>query len=178
MIVAVEDAEIAREADLILALNNAAIPAVNLLDRPALDVLLRMAHARVARLPDLQVAGVVLTMTAHEPYDSLNYRWFVDRFDDFLYVDRVIVDTAARGAGVGRALYEDAIRRAREAGQPRVCSEVNVAPPNPQSMAFHERLGFVPIAERLNEREGKVVAMMVREFAAPATGGGAADALR
>jgi predicted GNAT superfamily acetyltransferase len=71
--------------------------------------------------------------------------WFRNRFDRFLYVDRIVVDPAARGRGVARALYGHAFAEARAAGRPRVVAEVNRVPPNPGSDAFHERLGFAQV---------------------------------
>lgn len=156
----------ASEADLppTLALNNAAVPAMNTLDRRELDALCAMGELHVARV-DGRVAGALLSMAAGQPYDSLNYRWFVERFAAFLYVDRVVVDPSARGLGLGRALYEDLFARAAARAVPRVCAEVNVDPPNPGSMAFHETMGFRALAERLNPREGKTVAMLERPIA-------------
>ncbi|MCF3936567.1 GNAT family N-acetyltransferase [Acuticoccus sp. M5D2P5] len=163
----VEDADLARHGEAILAINNAAEPAVNALDRADLDALAAEGRVRVvlSATPEAPVAGLIVLMPPGAAYESPNYRWFSDRYDDFLYVDRIVVSPLARGSGIGRALYEDAIALALEGGRPRILSEVNVSPPNPESMAFHDRLGFAPIHERLNDENGKVVAMMVRELA-------------
>ncbi len=159
-----EDAALPAEAEALAALNNAAVPAVNGLSPAEILALAAKGTMRVVREdgPDGALLGLLLTMDGRQDYDSLNYRWFQARYSDFLYVDRVIVADAAKGRGVGRLLYEDAIARAAAAGLPHVLAEVNVDPPNPASHAFHARLGFRPLAERLNEREGKVVAMLER----------------
>lgn len=159
--IVVRDADLRTESDRIVALNNAAVPAVNALDAGSLHSLSRMGEVRVAEEGG-HVLGVIVTIGPGRPYESLNYAWFVERYDDFLYIDRVIVAPEARGRGVGRVLYEDAVRRAGEGGRRQVLSEVNVDPPNPVSLAFHARLGFESVAERLNARDGKTVAMMVR----------------
>jgi predicted GNAT superfamily acetyltransferase len=160
------DAALPDEAEAILALNNAAVPEVNAIDGAMLDHLAAIGRVRVAAA-DGQILAVLVTLPPGQAYDSLNYAWFSARYDDFLYIDRVVVAPDARGSGIGRLLYEDAIVAAAAAGRPFVLSEVNVDPPNPASLAFHERLGFRQVAERLNEREGKTVAMMER--AVPAT---------
>lgn len=159
----VEDAVLPSEAEALAELNNGAVPNVNALSPAALSALAHKGTTRVVR--DGALLGMVLTMDGRQDYDSLNYRWFQARYSEFLYVDRVIVADAAKGRGVGRLLYEDAIARAAAAGLPYVLAEVNVDPPNPASHAFHARLGFRPLAERLIEREGKVVAMLERTVA-------------
>lgn len=156
----VEDAVLPQDIDAVLALNNAAVPAVNALDADSLSALCAMGRLRVVR--GTTIEGLCLTMESGAPYDSGNYQWFSGRFERFLYVDRIVVAPAAKGKGIGRALYEDTFALAAALGQPRVCSEVNADPPNPQSMAFHASLGFEPIHERLNPGEGKTVRMMVR----------------
>lgn len=156
----VEDADLPADSRAILSLNNPAVPAVNAIDEAELAAFARMGAVRIVRGDP--VAGAIVLLPPKMPYDSANYAWFNARFDDFLYVDRVIVAAAARGSGVGRALYEDAIAQAARDGRARVCAEVNVEPPNPGSMAFHARLGFSVLAERDNPSAGKRVAMLER----------------
>ena len=59
-----------------------------------------------------------------------------------LYIDDICVDEAARGLGVGRALYDHILAFARE----KRCYNVtlNVWSCNPGAMAFYEKLGLVP----------------------------------
>ena len=59
-----------------------------------------------------------------------------------LYIDDICVDEAARGRGVGRALYEHILSFAREKGAYNVT--LNVWSCNPGAMAFYEKLGLVP----------------------------------
>lgn len=157
--------DLAREAPALLALNNAAVPNVNALAAAEFTALAAMGSVRVVAGEDgLAPRALMVTLPAGASYKSLNYLWFAARYDDFLYVDRIVVAPAARGLGLGRALYEDAFAQAREAGCPRVLSEVNIDPPNPGSLAFHRRLGFGIVAERRNAASGKGVAMMVRDL--------------
>ena len=59
-----------------------------------------------------------------------------------LYIDDICVDEAARGQGVGRALYEHILDYARSRGTYNVT--LNVWSCNPGAMAFYEKLGMVP----------------------------------
>jgi predicted GNAT superfamily acetyltransferase len=78
-------------------------------------------------------------------YDGLNFHWFRDRFERFVYVDRVVVSARARGRGHARRLYRDLFARARAGGHDRIVCEVNSTPPNPESDAFHASLGFAEV---------------------------------
>ena len=59
-----------------------------------------------------------------------------------LYIDDICVDSAARGRGVGRALYGRILDHARALGCHNVT--LNVWSCNPGAMHFYEKLGLVP----------------------------------
>ena len=88
-------------------------------------------------------AAMMIAYREGADYASPNYRWFLERHERFLYVDRVVVDESLRGKGHGRAFYEDLARLARADGMPVIGCEINTQPPNPASIAFHQALGFV-----------------------------------
>src|ERR1035441_3154232 len=145
-VVRVRDA-VASDHAAVLALNNSATPHVNELSEDAFAWIASHAdYFRVAE-DDSGVVGFVIALRAGLEYWSLNYRWFVERGGDFLYLDRIVVAENARGAGVGRALYDD-IDRFASGTWPRITLEVNLLPPNPGSLAFHERLGFRRVGVR------------------------------
>lgn len=74
-------------------------------------------------------------------------RLLVER--DTLYIDDICVDEAARGMGVGRALYEHICAFAREAGCYNVT--LNVWSCNPGAAAFYEKLGLKPYKTGMEE---------------------------
>ena len=159
MTVTVRDAE-ARDEDFILALNAACTPAVGDMSaedyRDIVGWASRIAIAEAGGLP----VGFMILIRPGSAYPSDNYGWFENQFDHQLYVDRIAVADSARGLGVGRALYEEALRMAADLGEERVTAEVNEDPPNPESMAFHFKLGFRRLLSRTSPRLGKVVAML------------------
>ena len=59
-----------------------------------------------------------------------------------LYIDDICVDESARGKGVGKAIYGEICRYAKEAGCYNVT--LNVWSCNPGAMKFYEKLGLVP----------------------------------
>jgi predicted GNAT superfamily acetyltransferase len=108
---------------------------------------------------------MLIAFDERAPYDSPNFRWFQERYPRFVYVDRVAVTERARGRGLARRLYEDLIAAARADGHDVVCAEVYFEPPNPQSDAFHEAMGFVEVGRaRVADRGGKIVRYLVREL--------------
>jgi len=149
------------DLDWLHALNEACLPAVNARDAEQLwDIVDVCTYARVCWGEGRRL-GVLTVIPAGTDHYSLNYKWFAARYDDFLYVDRIMVDDAARGLGVGKALYADLFGFA--AGRTtRVTCEVNSRPPNPVSMGFHRALGFEPVGEQETEGGAKSVVMMSR----------------
>jgi predicted GNAT superfamily acetyltransferase len=140
-----------RQADLsrIVELNDAASPAVPITPAADMERLLGLSSlALVATDGADAVRGFVLAVDPGSAYDSENYRFFEDRGRPHVYVDRIVVDPQARGSGVGRLLYDAVFERARSTGRAEVTCEVNLEPPNPDSLAFHERLGFAKVAEQ------------------------------
>lgn len=154
------------DEDFILALNAACTPAVGDMTREKYRQLVgwsfRVLIAEAAIDGDGGApVGFMILVRPGSAYPSDNYGWFEQKFGRHLYVDRIAVSEAARGLGVGRALYEHALQLAADLGEERVTAEVNEDPPNPESMAFHDRLGFRHLLSRVSG-SGKRVAMLER----------------
>ena len=146
-----------------LALNNAAVPAVNLLDEPSFRDLLSLATRSWVVDDAGTLAALFVTFAPGAPYASPNYRWHDQRSDDFLYVDRIVVAPTHRRLGLARHLYDTLADHARTNDIPRLVCEVNVEPPNPASIAFHEANGWIPL-EDLRHGPGKVVRFFHRQL--------------
>lgn len=94
------------------------------------------------------MVGFIVAMDQDSQYESVNFKWFKARYPRFLYVDRIAVVSSARGLGIGRSLYERVFQEARNLSCGLVTCEVNLHPPNPESIRFHEALGFVRLGEQ------------------------------
>jgi uncharacterized protein len=140
------------------AINNDAVPNVNHLSVSRLRELVDMAAVAVSVEAGASVAGMLLALRPGADYDSVYYRWFSARFSDFLYVDRIVVDARFRGQGLGAVLQDDVAARARTLGIARITCEVNLAPPNPGSVRFHQRLGFSEVDQL--RAGGKLVCLL------------------
>ena len=149
MIRALDTAALAQEpglADSLLGLNNLHAVELSLLDAAGLERL--VGEAFVARRVGLADA-MLITFDQDADYDSPNFLWFRDRYERFVYVDRVVTAAATRGRGLAGALYRELVEQARAAGHNLIVCEVNADPPNPASEAFHRRFGFEPVGEAL-----------------------------
>ena len=147
-----------------LALNNLAVPHVNSHDKASLAALIDQAWFCQQARADEKMQGFLLVLMKGQPYASLNYAWFCERYDDFAYVDRIVVSAANRGQGLARALYESLFAEARAAGLVSVCCEVNLEPPNPNSLAFHQHLGFAEVGQQETDGGSKKVCLLVKNL--------------
>lgn len=139
-----------------VAMNNAAVPAVNPHDEGSFAELVAMADRTWVVDDDGVLAAMLVTFGPGAAYDSANYVWLSERFDRFRYVDRIVVAPSHKRRGLGATLYDALAEHAVASGAPRLLCEVNVEPPNPQSIAFHERTGWRTVEDR-EHGPGKVV---------------------
>lgn len=151
------------DVDWLHRLNESCLPAVNQLSPKELWALVRKTtSARLAEL-DGKPVGIATTLAPGISHTSLNYLWFDERFDDFLYLDRIMVDDSARGAGIGKALYRDVFQIAATLpGIRAVTCEVNLRPFNAGSLKFHAALGFMTVGEQDTEGGKKAVSLLRR----------------
>lgn len=149
------------DLDAVLALNEAEVPHVGSIDIERLRWFGRYAdYFRIIRSHD-RLAAFLIGLRPGSRYRSPNYRWFCDRYDDFAYIDRVAVHRDFRRHGLASRLYAD-LRASLPETVPVLTCEVNVQPPNPGSMRFHESLGFQVVGEQALEGGSKIVAMLAK----------------
>jgi len=152
------DGEAAVRARL-LDLNNENARETSLLTPDRFDRMI--AAARVATIIDPGVA-FLLVFDQSSPSDGGHFVWFRDRFESFLYIDRIVVGRNYRRLGLGRRLYEDLFRRAEFLGHTTIACEVNAQPPNPVSDAFHREMGFSRVGTATSNSDAKMVRYLVR----------------
>ena len=145
----------------VLAWNHDHVELLAPLDEPRLEALLGLADLGCVIGDGGRDVGFVLTFAAGTAYDSANYRWFTERYRDFYYLDRVVVDASARRTGVATRVYDEIEERARDLA-PVMCLEVNLDPPNEPSLAFHRRRGYVEVGQ--DDATGHLVGLMAKEL--------------
>lgn len=152
----------ASEKDLptVLELNTAAIPHVSEVELSDLKRFLEQADPFLILEEGEEVAGFMIILQKGLDYDSLNYAFFCNNYSDFDYVDRIVISEKYRGQKFGTALYKHLFANSDKR---IITCEVNIKPPNPDSLAFHNMLGFNKVAEQVTENGKKSVAMLVKE---------------
>ncbi|MGI9272325.1 MAG: GNAT family N-acetyltransferase [Woeseiaceae bacterium] len=147
----------------ILELNESEVPHVGKVDIERMHWFADNATCfRVAKAGD-QLAGFLIGLRPGTSYDSPNYRWFCDRYDEFAYVDRIAVAANARRQGLASLLYDDFAAEMPDSVRVMTC-EVNTQPPNEESMRFHTRLGFREVGKLANDAGDKEVALLLKDL--------------
>ena len=152
----------AGDADRILELNNEHAVETSLLDLSAAELLLAMCF--YAKGIGLGARGFLLALDQEAAYDNSNFQWFRSRFERFVYIDRIIIAKDARARGFARLMYEDLFGEAKAAGHVRAVCEVNIDPPNEGSLAFHQSMGFLALADVGLKGGSKRVRYLVKEL--------------
>lgn len=147
-----------QDSDAILAINAEGQPGVSALTRP--DLASSFAAAQVWVVEGTAgITGYLIAYTPDVVYDGEEFAWFQRRYPSFLYIDQVAVARQQRGASFGFQLYQAAERLAREQHLFSLVCEVNLDPPNPVSLAFHQRNGFQEVGV-LDTQDGRKVALL------------------
>ena len=151
------------ELDSVLALNNAAGPAILPLDAARMRHFFETAeYFRVAER-DGTLVGFLIGMGSNADHDSRNFKWFRERYPEFFYLDRIVVASRRRGGGVGRAFYADAQSYA-ELRYPQMACEVFLEGVTDPVLLFHGSFGFREIGQRVLVRNGTRAAMLMKEL--------------
>ena len=150
--------------DAILVMNEAAVPHVNSISCEELQKLHESSIYLGVVTQEGSLTGFLLVLNEGQDYQSVNYRWFGNRYDRFTYVDRIVIDKNHRQSGFGRRLYEDLILQVAGTS-PWLTCEVNLAPPNPASIIFHQGLGFTEVGQQETDGGDKRVSLMARSLA-------------
>ena len=140
-------------------INEQGLPGTGQVSKQQMAALLNLSALSLGVFRDQELLGFVICLPPGTSYGSLNYAWFNQRFETFMYVDRIAVAQHQRDQGIGSMLYDEVIASSDEQGVP-VAAEVNSRPPNPGSVRFHERFRFKQVGEL--HHQDKSVMMLLR----------------
>ena len=128
--------------NILYSLNQDNTPEVG--DLKSLNSLCELIHMSALNFYVLEnntIIGFVICFRENSEYKSLNYKYFKNKEDKFLYIDRVVIKDGYRRLGVGSYLYDHLHELAQKEDIP-LCCEVNIIPKNDISLNFHSKKGF------------------------------------
>ncbi|MSQ46540.1 MAG: GNAT family N-acetyltransferase [Ignavibacteria bacterium] len=157
---AVRNIEIA-DLSRVLEINNANTPGVSELTIAELaQDLDNSLHALVIDNELGEVCAFCITFGPDGTNAGINHRWFADRYKSFVYLDRIAIDSNYQNRGLGEVLYQSVEQQMLDSSEHSLlCCEVNLEPPNPGSLRFHQRIGFSEVG-RHSPEQGYVVSML------------------
>ncbi|QBB71225.1 GNAT family N-acetyltransferase [Pseudolysobacter antarcticus] len=162
MAVAIRDVR-EHELDSVLALNNAAGVTILPLNAARLRQFFEIADYFRVAVVDGSIVGFLIAMRAGAQYDSPNYRWFGERYDEFVYIDRIVLGQAYRGLGLGRVFYCDVTSYA-EVRVPVLSCEVLLEPRDDVSVLFHGMFGFHEVGQQVMAGFNVPVSLLVKSL--------------
>jgi predicted GNAT superfamily acetyltransferase len=143
----------------ILALNQVEENLTSPLDIERLELLDQLSSYHKVATANGKTTAFLIAMRENAAYQSDNYDWFSARYPEFVYIDRIVVDAANAGLGIGSSLYENLFNYARNSGIGTVICEYNKEPLNLASQTFHDRFGFREVGTRWVADRNKLVSM-------------------
>ena len=145
----VRDIEIADLAR-VLEINNANTPGVSKLTMIELAADLKNSlHALAIENERGDVCAFCITFDPSAPDAGDNHRWFAERYKSFVYLDRIAIDSNYQNRGLGAILYQSVEHHMLSSAEHSLlCCEVNLEPPNPGSIRFHHRIGFIEVGQQ------------------------------
>ncbi|YCM43407.1 GNAT family N-acetyltransferase [Verrucomicrobiaceae bacterium 227] len=151
------------DQDDILRLNDAVVEVTSPMDAANYRSIAEQTSLNIVAEIDGKIVGCLLALRDGTAYKNGNYAWFSERYQNFIYIDRVIVDNQLRGSGIGRAFYTHVIDWAHDQQLPFIAAEISLNPPNPGSLRFHQKLDFEEVGTR-QLPHGKTVSMMLKKL--------------
>ena len=134
----------------VLEINNANTPGVSELTMAELQTDLKNSlHALAIDNEHGKVCAFCITFAQDASDAGDNHRWFAERYESFVYLDRIAIDSDYRNRGLGVQLYQSVENMMLQSSEhSMLCCEVNLKPPNPGSLRFHHRIGFTEVGQQ------------------------------
>ena len=139
----------------VLEINNANTPGVSELTLSELETDIKNClHALAIDNEHGEVCAFCITFAPDAPDAGVNHQWFADRFESFVYLDRIAIDPTYQNLGLGVLLYQSVEQQMIDSAQHSLlCCEVNLEPPNPGSLRFHHRIGFTEVGQHSPQQD-------------------------
>ena len=94
----------------VLEINNANTPGVSELTLSELETdMNNCLHALAIDNEHGEVCAFCITFAPDAPDAGVNHQWFADRFESFVYLDRIAIDPTYQNLGLGVLLYQSVV---------------------------------------------------------------------
>lgn len=147
MVLAIRDV-LEHDLDALLALNNTASGGISAMDRSQIRQFYQIAdYFRVAEV-DGHVAGFLIALRETAACTGANFQWFRQRYERFVYIDRIVVASSYRRHGLGRVFYSD-VESFAEPRAPLLTCAVELEPRDDVAVLFHGTYGFSEVGQQV-----------------------------
>ena len=83
---------------------------------------------------------------------SIHHQWFAERYEGFVYLDRIAIDSSHQNRGIRALLYQAVEQNMLKSAE---CSllrcEANLEPPNLGSLRFHQCIRFIEVGQSIGD---------------------------
>ena len=132
----------------IYSINQDNVPEVGSIESmEKMQELLSISSYHSILLRDDQLIGFSICFREAQPYWSENFKYFKQKLDRFLYIDRIAIHSEYRRRGYAKRMYEDIFDMAAK-DDLSVTAEVNTSPKNEDSLKFHDHMGFIEVGQK------------------------------
>ncbi len=111
-----------------------------------------------------KVEACVIALEKGKEYASENYKWFSQRYENFIYIDRIIVSEKCQGKGYGKLIYNKIFDMAKKNNYKYIAAEIDIMPRNEPSLLFHEKIGFMQVGTQFVKNGEKQVSLQIVEI--------------
>ena len=143
----------------ILFLNQDSIPAVSSSNLEMMKHFLIICDYFKICTINGEIIGFLNALLPSKNYKSEHYKWFNNRYESFIYVDRIIFNKTYQNQGYGTVFYDDLINSIENKPLDIAC-EINTIPYNKQSIRFHKKYGFKEVGRKDINSEKSVIYMI------------------
>ena len=109
-----------------------------------------------------QVEAFLIALREGKSYTSVNYLWFSKNYENFLYIDRVVVSREYMRKGLGRKLYSYIFDREKDVDY--ITAEIDIEPINQVSLDFHKSFGFKEVGRQTIKNGEKTVSLQLAKI--------------
>ena len=148
------------DLEFVLNLNQRNTPAVSNSSFEIMSYFLKVSEYFKILTVDEKPIGFLIALMPDKDYHSQNYRWFNNKYNSFIYIDRIVISEEYQRRGYGKLFYSE-LHHFSKGRVSKLACEVNTRPIHQQSIKFHDRFGFYEVGTQETENGKKKVSLLM-----------------